>query len=268
MHHLVDAKGKRLFPPKLRLLSHWNLRDEIKADYSADDDGLAKQRMIAQVMERIVTQTIPKAVVDNPLVDWNPFTNEVKRDDVAGRRRRRRPPTPPRSSPTLREPDTRYAVLLKTFQAARKARSLLADRADADRPALRREPPDPRGAGARDAGGGRLLAAGPAGRGARSRSGSAGSSSRSTSGTTASATAASTPRTSSTPSSASATRRPRPTRTTCPTSWSSSASRRSKAQYLADHIVVDPARGSGHALGAARRARQGAPAHARRKGAA
>ncbi len=58
MHHLVDAKGNRLFPPKLRLLSHWNLRDEIKADYSDGKTGLAKQRMIQQVMERIVTQTI------------------------------------------------------------------------------------------------------------------------------------------------------------------------------------------------------------------
>src|SRR5438105_1101067 len=27
MHHLVDAKGQRLFPARLRLLSHWNLRD-------------------------------------------------------------------------------------------------------------------------------------------------------------------------------------------------------------------------------------------------
>ena len=34
MHHLVDAKGNRLFPPKMRLLSHWNLRDEIKSDYA------------------------------------------------------------------------------------------------------------------------------------------------------------------------------------------------------------------------------------------
>src|ERR1700682_2246598 len=32
MYHLVDAQGQRLFPPKMRLLSHWNLRDEIKAD--------------------------------------------------------------------------------------------------------------------------------------------------------------------------------------------------------------------------------------------
>ena len=78
MHHLVDDKGVRLFPPKMRLLSHWNLRDEIKADYGDAKTGLAKQRTIAKVMERIVTQTIPAAVVNNPQVDWNPFTNEVR----------------------------------------------------------------------------------------------------------------------------------------------------------------------------------------------
>ena len=56
----------------MRLLSHWNLRDEIKSDYTDTKNGLAKQRMIQQVMERIVTQTIPEVVVDNPGVDWNP----------------------------------------------------------------------------------------------------------------------------------------------------------------------------------------------------
>jgi hypothetical protein len=43
MHHVVDAKGTRLWPKGLKLLSHWNLRDEIKANY-ASKDGLAKQR--------------------------------------------------------------------------------------------------------------------------------------------------------------------------------------------------------------------------------
>ena len=56
MHHLLDNDGRRLFPPGLRLLSHWNLRDQIKADYSEAKTALAKQRMIQQVMERIVTQ--------------------------------------------------------------------------------------------------------------------------------------------------------------------------------------------------------------------
>ena len=70
-------KDRRLFPPKMRLLSHWSLRDEIKASYADSSNGLVKQRMIQQVMERIVTQTIPAVVINNPAVDWNPFTNEV-----------------------------------------------------------------------------------------------------------------------------------------------------------------------------------------------
>ncbi len=118
MHHLLDAKGQRLFAPKLRLLSHWNLRDEIKADYSDEKAGLAKQRMIAQVMDRIVTQTIPKAVIDNPLVDWNPVSNEVKRTTSQDAEKAASTDAKLTNAP---EPDTRYAVLLKTFQAARKA---------------------------------------------------------------------------------------------------------------------------------------------------
>ncbi|HXN14790.1 MAG TPA: hypothetical protein VN878_00350, partial [Usitatibacter sp.] len=49
MHHVVDSNGTRLFPSKLRLLSHWNLRDEIRADYADPKGGLAKQRAIAKV---------------------------------------------------------------------------------------------------------------------------------------------------------------------------------------------------------------------------
>ncbi|HEX8826020.1 MAG TPA: hypothetical protein VF794_39305, partial [Archangium sp.] len=77
MHHLLDEQGRRPFPKGMRLISHWNLRDELKSRY-ADPEGVAKQRMIVKVMERIVTQEIPAAVIDNPRVDWNPFTNEVK----------------------------------------------------------------------------------------------------------------------------------------------------------------------------------------------
>lgn len=117
MYHVVDDKGQRLFPPKMRLLSHWNLRDEIKADYADSQNGLAKQRTIQQVMERIVTQTIPQSVIDNPNVDWNPYSNEVKpaamKDSDA--KAENKPVT------NTREPDTRYAMLQKTYFAARKA---------------------------------------------------------------------------------------------------------------------------------------------------
>lgn len=119
MHHLLDAKGERLFPAKLRLLSHWNLRDEIKASYSDAKTGLAKQRMIQQVMERIVTQTIPAVVVNNPNYDWNPFTNEVKpaavKDSDAPA-----PANTATGSLNAPEPNTRYAKLLLAYQAVRK----------------------------------------------------------------------------------------------------------------------------------------------------
>lgn len=117
MHHLLDENGKRLFPAKLRLITHWNLRDELKADYS-DPNGLAKQRMIQQVMERIVAQSIPQAVIDNPHVDWNPFTNQVSAATVNDSDSKASSDTKLSNSP---EPDTRYQVLLTVFQAARKA---------------------------------------------------------------------------------------------------------------------------------------------------
>jgi hypothetical protein len=120
MHHLVDANGNRLFAPKLRLLSHWNLRDEIKADYSDAQNGLAKQRTIQQVMERIVTQTIPEVVVDNPNYDWNPVTNEVKPASVHDSEGSATSSSPAASDLSKAEPNTRYAKLLLAFQATRK----------------------------------------------------------------------------------------------------------------------------------------------------
>ena len=117
MHHLLDDKGKRPFPAGMRLLEHWNRRDEIKAQYSADG-GLPKQRMSQRVMERIVDQTIPEVVVDNPNVDWNPYSNVVKAapvDDAGDGEGR----AAPAKITNAREPDTRYARILDTFHAVR-----------------------------------------------------------------------------------------------------------------------------------------------------
>lgn len=120
MHHLVDAKGARLFPAKMRLLEHWNLRDEIKANYSAEDvkSRLPKQRMVQRVMERIVDQSIPAVVVDNPHVDWDPYTNEVKpasvNDADAGEGRAK-----PEKVTNAPEPNTRYARILETYRASK-----------------------------------------------------------------------------------------------------------------------------------------------------
>ncbi|MDZ7292017.1 MAG: hypothetical protein ONB42_18970 [candidate division KSB1 bacterium] len=143
MHHLLDDKGQRLFPAGMRLLSHWNLRDEIKAQYSNGRDGLPRQRMIQKVMEAIVTQTIPQMVVNSPHVDWNPYTNEVK---PAAVKDFDSPPPVDMHVTNAPEPDTRYATLLNTYRAAKKADSysptaptLIARRFDEDR-----EIPEPR----------------------------------------------------------------------------------------------------------------------------
>src|SRR5262249_18814382 len=74
MHHVLGEHGERPFKKGLRLISHWNLRDEIKASY-ADPQGLLRQQLITRVMERIVTQSIPQVVINNPAFDWNPVTN-------------------------------------------------------------------------------------------------------------------------------------------------------------------------------------------------
>ena len=118
MHHLVDDRGGRLFPPKMRLLSHWNLRDQIKADYGDATNGLARQRTIQKVMERIVTQTIPQVVLDNPHVDWNPTTNAVAVSTVRDFDASAKPA--PAKVTNAREPDTRYRMLLDTYRAVRK----------------------------------------------------------------------------------------------------------------------------------------------------
>jgi len=116
-HHLLDEQGRRLFPAGQRLITHWNLRDELKAQYSAPD-GLPRQRMIAQVMERIVTQTIPAAVVDNPHLDWAPFANTVT---AAAVQDSDRPAPADRAVGDAREPDTRYDRLLGIYHAVRLA---------------------------------------------------------------------------------------------------------------------------------------------------
>ena len=116
MHHVLAEDGKRLFPPKKHLITHWNLRDELKANY-ADKDGLAKQRTIIKVMERIVTQSIPKAVIDNPNLDWNPFTNKVTVAEAGtiepeGANK-------PKEPSDAREPDTRFEQVRAHFAANR-----------------------------------------------------------------------------------------------------------------------------------------------------
>jgi hypothetical protein len=100
---LINAAGQTLFPEDMKLITHWGLRDELKSDYDDVQNGLEKQRMIYQVMQRIIDQSIPQQVIDSDKYTWNPETNKVYENgkEIA-------------SSP---EPDTRYEVFLRNFRA-------------------------------------------------------------------------------------------------------------------------------------------------------
>lgn len=108
MDKLVDAAGKSLFPAGLKLITHWGLRDELKgryADPAGKAPGLARQRAIAAVMNRIVAQEIPQRVINRGDVTWDPVSNKVTENG--------------RVVVAPAEPDTRYAHFLSVFQALR-----------------------------------------------------------------------------------------------------------------------------------------------------
>lgn len=107
MGKLRTDDGRQLFQDGMSLLSHWNLRDELKADYADAENGMAKQEMIYKVMERIIDQDIPVMVINNPEYEWAPFTNKVTRN---GEEVSAKP-----------EPDTRYRHILNNFSAMREA---------------------------------------------------------------------------------------------------------------------------------------------------
>lgn len=75
--HLLNREDKKLFPEDMVLLSHWSIRDEIKANYNQGDTGLDKQETLYEVMCRIISQEIPKEVINSDTYDWAPFPNTI-----------------------------------------------------------------------------------------------------------------------------------------------------------------------------------------------
>lgn len=102
---LMNNEGKTLFPAEMKLLSHWNIRDEIKSNYGASD-GIEKQRILYEVMKRIISQEIPQKVINSSEYVWNPYTNKVMDQD--------------KEIDAVPEPSTRFDVLLEFFRAQQK----------------------------------------------------------------------------------------------------------------------------------------------------
>lgn len=95
MGNLRTEDGRQLWGKDKVLLSHWNLRDELKALYGAEN-GQEKQEMIYQVMHRIVDQTIPQKAINGKDYVWKPYSSdEIEKN----------------------EPYTRYQKILDVAQA-------------------------------------------------------------------------------------------------------------------------------------------------------
>jgi hypothetical protein len=109
---LTPGFAAPLFPEGTRLISHWALRDQLASYYGDPDRELAlpRQRTIYRVMERIVRQEIPRAVIDNAGLYWDPFANTVHAAPGAAAD----------AALAEREPDTRYEWLLKIFQSVQR----------------------------------------------------------------------------------------------------------------------------------------------------
>lgn len=103
MGSLRTEEGAQLFPDKMSLLSHWNLRDEIKADYADKEKGLVKQQMIHEVMQHIINQDIPMKVINNPAYIWKPGSNKVLENN--------------KEIACSAEPNSRYQQILNNFHA-------------------------------------------------------------------------------------------------------------------------------------------------------
>lgn len=103
MGKLLNKDGKQLFPEDMKLITHWGLRDELKSNYADSVHGLEKQRMIYDVMKRIIDQSIPQEVINSGKYTWNPTTNNVYDNGTV--------------ISTISEPDKRYEVFLSNFKA-------------------------------------------------------------------------------------------------------------------------------------------------------
>ena len=103
MGKILNEKGEALFPEAMVLLSHWNLRDEIKANYGNNSLGKEKQELLYTIMERIVSQQIPENVINNPKYQWAPISNKVFENG--------------KEIPSKSEPNNRYQQIINNFKA-------------------------------------------------------------------------------------------------------------------------------------------------------
>ncbi|HRP02937.1 MAG TPA: hypothetical protein PLE30_09860 [Candidatus Kapabacteria bacterium] len=105
MGNIIDKDNLISFPSDMKLISHWNLRDELKANYP-QKNGLQKQEIIYKIMLRIINQEIPNDIINNTDLSWEPFSNKVYKNN--------------KQIDVKAEPNTRYQLLLDNFKALKE----------------------------------------------------------------------------------------------------------------------------------------------------
>jgi hypothetical protein len=100
MDHMLSADMEILFPEGTRLNSHNGLRDEIKGLYTRDNP-LKRQQMISTIVMHIINQTIPECMIGETDFYWEPIANQIfiKEKDKF------------KKTDFTTEPDNRYKVL-------------------------------------------------------------------------------------------------------------------------------------------------------------
>ena len=102
---IANGSNTRYWSYGTKLISHWGLRDEIKAAYSDADNGLIKQHLIHGVMKAIIDQSIPTEILNEAEgYYWKPLVNKTFLHDIV-------------EIETTPEPNIRYQHLLNIFNA-------------------------------------------------------------------------------------------------------------------------------------------------------
>jgi hypothetical protein len=105
MWYIADNQGNSYWSHGMKLISHWGLRDEIKASYSEGNRGYVKQQIIYGIMKAIINQTIPMEILrESEEYQWRPVSNKSYLEKVV-------------EVGTTPEPNTRYQHLLNIFKA-------------------------------------------------------------------------------------------------------------------------------------------------------
>src|SRR5574344_1310292 len=113
MYKVWSDENQKYWSPDTKLITHWGLRDELKAAYADSQNGLKKQNIIYNIMKRIIDQSIPKEVINSDEYIWYPSTNQIfiENIEIIG--------TP--------EDDVRYQYLLDNFKAIKASDNYYAD---------------------------------------------------------------------------------------------------------------------------------------------